>query len=133
MAISFALILLVSNMGFAMAVHYCGGLAVESQLMVGHYPLDCGMPDMDMEDEPIKDIQLNPQDCCDNQYQFLDVDDDFLSAHLSLSFNVDLFITFIHTWLNVVLLSEADKPQYASYSPPLLLRDIPVLHQVFLI
>ncbi len=61
LAISLALIMLSTNTGLSMATHYCGGLAVKSQLVLGHESLDCGMSNMDKvcEAPPLEGIHLH--------------------------------------------------------------------------
>lgn len=132
MAISLALVLLTSNVGLAMVTHFCGGQAVKSQLVIGHGNLDCGMADMNMATEQKSTgMDYASSGCCEDQYQSFEIEDDF--NHLQLSINLDFVAAFVHAFLDVVVLSEEDHPQYAHYSPPLLLRDIPILNQTFII
>lgn len=134
LAISLALILLTSNIGLAMVTHYCGGQAVKSQLMIGSNHLDCGMADMNMATEQDPEaIDYTSSGCCENQYQTFEIEDDYQINLSQLSLNLDFVVAFVHSFWNVVLLSETEHPQYTNYSPPLLLRDIPLLHQVFII
>ena len=131
-AISLALVLLTSNIGLAMVTHYCGGQAVKSQLMIGHGNLGCGMSDMEMATEHnSKEKSLEYSGCCEDQYQSFEIEDDFNLLQLSL--NLDFVTAFVHSFLDVVLLSEEEHPQHAHYSPPVLFRDIPILNQVFII
>lgn len=136
LAISLALILLLSNAGITMATHFCGGQAVMNKVMLGQGHLNCGMPDMDTdcESESNEGIHYKTNPCCENHYQSLEVEDDYHQSNIvQLNINIDFAIALIHTFLNIELFSEDDKPQYANYSPPLLLRDITVLNQVFII
>lgn len=134
LAISLAFILLLSNVGIIMATHLCGGEPIMSQMMLGSGKLDCGMPDMDTDCESEKGIHYKTNPCCENHYQSLEVEDDYHQSNIvQLNINIDFAIALVHTFLNIELFSEDDKPQYANYSPPLLLRDITVLNQVFII
>ena len=132
-----SLILLISNFGLTMGTHFCGGMAVKSQLMIGHNHLDCGMPGMDMATEKESDeegeLHLKSLGCCENHYQTLETDHDFKANQFSSFLNIYTIIAVVHSFLNNGLLLETEKPQYANYSPPLILRDIPVLNQVFII
>lgn len=126
--------MLISNIGLTMATHYCGGQAVVSEVMFGSDHLDCGMPDMDTDCESEKGIHYKATPCCENHYQSLDVEDDYHQSKIvQHNINIDFAIAFVHAFLNIELFPEVDKPQYANYSPPLLLRDISVLNQVFII
>lgn len=133
LSISLCFILLFSNLGLAMATHYCGGQAVKTGLTIGHGHLDCGMPDMDMDSEESKQ-GINANNCCENQYQFLEVEDDYRSSLVQITFNPDFaFLVFAHSLFSVELAQKSSKVKYSHYSPPLLLRDIPVLNQIFII
>lgn len=122
-------------MGFAVATHFCGGLAVESKVVLGHETLDCGMANMDKgckSDSP-SGTHLKKKPCCENEYHSLDVEDDFKPTIVQSMVNVEFVAAFIVTFLHLPLSSTYEAPQYANYSPPLIDQDIPVLHQVFLI
>ncbi len=123
-------------MGFAVATHYCGGLAVESQIVMGNAVLDCGMANMDQqpcESMPSQKPEIRKKPCCQNEYQSLDVEDDFKQTIVQSTVNVEFVAAFIVSFLQVSLASENEAPQFANYSPPLIDQDISVLHQVFLI
>jgi hypothetical protein len=122
-------------MGFALATHYCGGLAVESQIVMGNTVLDCGMADMYKgckSDSPLA-IHIKKMPCCENQYQSLDIDDDYKRTIFQSNVNIDFIASFIVSFFQVSLFSENKENQYANYLPPLLECDVTVLHQVFLI
>lgn len=134
-AISLALILLVSNIGLTLATHFCGGQAVKNEIMLGHNHLDCGVPHMEApacESKLSAHQHLKAHSCCENQYRILQVEDDFKS-NLVQELNLDFALTFVQSFVAFALSAKIQKPQYANYSPPLLLRDIPVLNQVFII
>ena len=134
LSIALALIMLSTNMGFAIATHYCGGMAVESQLVFGHEALNCGMANMDKgcETQP-EGMHLSKKSCCENKYQSLDTEDDFKPTIAQSMVNVDFVAAFVITFLHLPISSTDEEPQYANYSPPLINQDISVLHQVFLI
>lgn len=131
-SIALTLILLISNVGFTMATHFCGGEAVKSELMLGQKQLGCDMPDMERHGESDSTTRFDAKGCCDNHYQALTIEDDY-SLKLVKTLNFDFAIAFVHVFLKSDIPAEFEKQQYAHYSPPLLLRDLPVLNQVFLI
>jgi len=129
-----AFILLFSNAGFTLATHYCGGEALMSRIVVGSEPIGCGMPGMDESDSAGKDTHSKTTPCCENHYQPIEVEDEFHpSKILQLSIQADFITAFVPVFLFFPRYPEQEEPRYAHYSPPLLLRDLPVLHQVFLI
>ncbi|WP_456459132.1 HYC_CC_PP family protein [Reichenbachiella sp.] len=135
LSISLALIMLTTNMGFAVATHYCGGLAVESKVVLGHETLDCGMANMDKDCKtpPLEGMHLSKKPCCENKYQSIDTEDDFKPTIIQSTVNVEFVAAFIVTFLHLPISSTNEESQYANYSPPLIDQDISVLHQVFLI
>lgn len=133
-AISLALLMLFSNMGFAIGTHYCGGMAVESELMHGHEPLDCGMTDMDEQPCPSElthEHQLAKTPCCENEYQSLDVDGDYEPTVVQPSLNLAFVAAFAVSFLEIAFPTKISTSRYADYSPPLIDQDIAVLYQVF--
>jgi len=127
--------MLSTNMGFAVATHYCGGLAVESQLVLGHQSLDCGMTSIDesCETSPMDGMQLSEKPCCENKYESIDAEDDFKPTVVQSSVNFEFIAAFFVTFLHLPLSSRHEEFEFSNYSPPLIDQDIPVLHQVFLI
>ena len=123
--------MLLGNVGFTYGTHFCMGMAVNSELMLGHEHMDCGMG-MD-ESTPMDNDQtlLSPPPCCDNQYVSIETDDTFtksISDNLLNTFLAVTVATVLYTIDTDYLLEE---PIANDTSPPLLKQDITVLHQVF--
>lgn len=126
LAISLILILLVGNIGFTIGTHFCCGQEVNSELMIGHNQL------ADVNPCPEKGKHVKTIGCCEDHYQTIVVEDEFKSAPVQvLSF--ELGVAFIHTFLNIALFSVTEQSRFPHYSHPILLQDIPVLNQVFII
>ena len=125
--------MLTSHLGFAVGTHYCGGHAVESKLMLGHSHMDCGMGDMDKDCERKTDSKtyLDKVPCCENEYLSMEVEDEFKPGLEQSKVSVDFVASFVITFLDRFL--DQEEPQYSDYDPPLVTRDISILHQVFLI
>lgn len=129
-----AFILLFSNAGFTLATHYCGGEALMSRIMVGSEPMGCGMAGMDESDSAGQETHSKTTPCCENHYQLIEVEDDYHpSKLLQLNIQADYVAAFVSVYFVFPPHFPKKEPQYLTYSPPPLLRDIPVLHQVFLI
>ncbi len=119
-------------MGFAIGTHFCGGMAVETELMIGYQHLDCGMGmASDCETPSDSDSILMDKHCCDNDYYSVEVEEDFQSAESTVEINVEFVAAYVITLLYSA--SEQDLPTYINYDPPLVSEDISILHQVFII
>ncbi|MFT6865976.1 MAG: hypothetical protein ACJA08_000803 [Cyclobacteriaceae bacterium] len=132
-SISLAFILLASHLSFAVGTHFCGGLAVKSELMIGHQHLDCGMAGMDEEHDADSFPYFEKTPCCQNEYTSIEVNDDFKPTINETYLNFEFVAAFINSFLQLPIASEKEAPHYTYYSPPLPKQDIQVLFQSFLI
>ncbi len=133
-AISFTLLLLISQYGLNLARHYCNGEQVKTQLSTGYSRLDCGMDEMDKTCGPIPEISSSfiAEPCCLNLYQHLHVDD-FYPTVVQVNLDFNFLVTFAHSLMNMTLFPEATKHHFANHSPPYQEKNIQVLFQTFLI
>ena len=122
-------------MGFSLAIHYCGGIAVERTISIGHADLGCGMADMerDCENTPGEGNQLQKQPCCQDEYQSLDQDIDYERIVANSNFNPEFLAAFLFAYLDIAPHDAAQLTKYHNYSPPLIEHDIPVMVQSFLL
>lgn len=127
--------MLASSSGIAYAQHFCGGMEMISEIILGEKHLSCGMEstpvDSNCEEET---IHSDAHDCCDNHITKIQIDDNFAKA----SFSVDLSKTFVATFVSVFLLREVEitseeKNFFTAYTPPPLERDLNILYDTFLI
>jgi len=117
-----------------MATHYCSGLAVESKLVFGHEELECGMEKM-QEPSCHSEPEKEENNCCENKYQSLDVEDEFkpTSTVFLSKIQIEYLGVFVVAYLGLDFLTTEQIPQHTHYSPPLIEQDKYVLFQVFLI
>lgn len=134
-SILLAVLMLASNVGFAVNIHYCGGEAVEHSLSVGIEHLDCGMANDDMEcsNADAENSEFHPQSCCDNQHQLFQLDEEMELGSRHLAVSQTFFIAFIHSFVSGLFAVDKLSTEYLNYSPPLLERDAQSLFQTFLI
>lgn len=74
--------------------------------------------------------------CCSTELEYfkLDQDQQTTQAEFQLTDELNQFITaFASVFLSNTSLQQTERPKYFLYKPPLILRDIPVLIQSFLI
>jgi len=130
LSISLTLILLLSNVGFTYGTHFCMGMAVKSEVMLGHEHLDCGMGMMDM-DTHSEGMHFSESECCDNQYVTAETDNQF-KPDVSVT-GGDLMTTaaFAFILYHVVVVPAAEQTFILDTSPPLPDQEIFLLNQVF--
>lgn len=126
---------MVSNIGFAMNTHFCGGEAVKTTFSLGLGNPDCGMEDVykDCENLPSEQEQVSPKPCCENQHQVLQTDDIAKTQQISYGVNPVLFSALVRTFTPPAIFSDKGQKTYAEYSPPFPERDVQVFFQTFLI
>jgi hypothetical protein len=135
LSISMAAMLLFGSMGFSWATHYCGGHAVEAKLVLGHSDIGCGMEQKQKDcDSGTKKVQFEKQTCCQDDFVQIGVESEYKVVSTSeVAHNTDYIATYI---LSIAIQYEdasLQTPKYLRYSPPLLIQDIPVMMQSFLI
>ena len=137
LSISLMLVILVLNLGLTHITHYCGGEAVESAFSLVHSDISCGMTPAEMEscsnDKHKESIQK--KGCCENEYTSISADIDYNQSQVTSSPHLDFkfVMAFAYSFVSNNLFLKKDKPSFETYRPPILDRDISVLHQVFII
>ena len=127
--------MLASSSGIAYAQHFCGGMEMMSEIILGEKYLSCGMESGVMESDCVeKTSHSEAHDCCDNHITKIQIDDNFAKA----SFSIDLSNTFVATFVSVFVLQEfkisfVEKNFFAEYNPPPLELDLNILYEIFLI
>ncbi len=127
----------MSNSGFAVITHFCGGEAVKSKWSIIDRDLTCGMTQVSNNENKAScennDHELSASDCCSNSIHSLDCDDEIrpfnllvkvLPIYPALSEN---HITF-HFVQSMVLFQD-----HLINAPPLLNQNYTILFQSFLI
>lgn len=121
-----AFLLLFSTLSFSMDMHFCGKMLVDYAFFTE--ASDCGMA---MEDSRMAD-----PGCC-NDVEIVVLGQDHLEKTKAESvLGPQLVLVALLTKGLPVLLDldpRVAEPPFDDYSPPKLIRDLPVRHQVFLI
>ena len=127
--------MLVSNIGFAMNTHFCGGEAVETTFTLGLGNPDCGMAKMEQpcQDMPSDQEQVKPKPCCENKHQVIQTDDTAKIQSSSPVINPVFFAAFVQVFIQPIVFADKSQTQLSDYSPPLPEKDVQVLFQTFLI
>lgn len=125
-----ALIVLISTFSFAIEQHYCCDVLVDFSFFGAAE--SCGM-DVQKKMHP-EQSGLSKKDCCNDEVLSINGQD-----NLKLSFEkwtIDqqpLVATFIYTYLNFYEGLPTNIVPFSDYPPPLLVKDIQILDQIFLI
>lgn len=134
-SISLALLMLVSNVGFSLNTHFCGGEVVKSSFTIGLHNPDCEMANMDntCDRNPSKEHQLAQKPCCENQHQIVQLDENATTELASININPVFVAAFIHVFVQPLVFADQALTTFVDYSAPLTDKDIQVLFQTFLI
>lgn len=84
LSIFLILLLLLGNVGWIKATHYCGGEAVKSQWSLTAADVDCGM-NATKQEAPANEEQCQPEPCCEDTYQHFQVDTETNTASLGIN------------------------------------------------
>lgn len=113
---------MLSTMSFTVDKHFCGSHLVDKAVF--SKAKTCGMQmSADAEDH-----------CCTNEKVFVEGQDELKISFDSFDFHQQLFITtYTYTYLNLFESLPKQIIPFRDYSPPLLVSDIHLEDQVFLI
>lgn len=118
----------------AKSTHFCGGLEMLSELSLNASHIDCGMeqkvPDCESKDSK---THLKAKGCCDNEFEILNMDEDFSITKATFNLHLNFAVAFVHTFIFNSSLEVPLNSELPDYYPPILKRDHQVLFQTFLI
>lgn len=126
-----AFIVLFSSFSFTVYEHICGGEVANSSFFL---EVDsCGMEMNICENESSSEQNAKQEPCCDNHSEIIQGNDNNQQAKPSLKISQIQFITaFVDSYIS--LFDEAKiAPLYNEYSPPLVVKDIYKLDEIYLI
>lgn len=124
-----AVVVLCSTLSFSVHKHFCGPFLKDISIVVPSH--GCGMETNNTTESCAVALEKS---CCNDVVELVKGQDD-----LKLSwdhFNLDqqqFIVLFTHSYIYSITGDDFVDTPFTSYSPPLVTRDIPVLHQSFLI
>ena len=129
-ALLMAFVVLFSTMSFSISEHYCGEYLVDSALF--SKAESCGM---ELEKpSPNKDCNVKKSNCCSDVIKQFEGQSELKTDFSNLNFKQQVFITsYVYSYINLFKGLEQNIIPFKNYSPPLIVTDIQVLDQVFLI
>lgn len=124
-----AIVVLFSTMSFTIDIHYCGDTLVETAVF--HKAEGCGM---EMQNPQTKECSIAKKSCCTDEQLVIDGQDDLQLSLKKISFEQQVFITsFVHTYISLFKDLEENVTLYTKYNPPLVIKDIFMLDETYLI
>ena len=125
-----AFVVLFSTMSFTFSEHYCGRKLVD--IGVFSKAEACGM---EMQKQTSSgDCELSKSDCCKDEVNQFTGQNELNTSFSSLNFDQQFFVaSFTYSYLNLFEGLAVNIIPFKNYTPPLLVADILVLDQVFII
>ncbi|MCK0191949.1 MULTISPECIES: hypothetical protein [Arenibacter] len=125
-----ALVVLFSTFSFTVAQHYCGDDLVDFSFF--GQAESCGMEIQRPSDS--HKHNLEKKDCCDDVTLSISGQHDLKLSFEKLSFEQQQFVvSFVYSYLNLFEGLQENIVPFNHYPPPLLVKDIQILDQTFLI
>ena len=129
-AILMTFVVLFYTMSFTISEHYCGDHLVDTALF--SKAESCGMEMQQPQFE--KDCSIQKDNCCSDIIKQIEGQNELKRDLSNLSFNQQVFVaSFVYSYVNLFEGLDKNIIPFKNYSPPLLVTDIQVLDQVFLI
>jgi len=129
-ALSLASLVLLSTMSFTINKHFCGDQLVSTSVVVK--ATTCGMEKQMPSTE--KDCSILKKNCCKEISLLIKGQDDLKLDFSDLRFQQQVFITsFVITYIDLFEGLDTNIVPFNYYSPPLVVKDIQLLDEEFLI
>ncbi|MCK0191003.1 hypothetical protein [Arenibacter sp. F20364] len=130
LALLMAVFMLASTVSWTIEKHYCFGTVVDVALF--HEADTCGM-DMGSLNDRIK-LDKDSNSCCSDEIIFVPGQDDLKMSYHDLDLDQQFFlVAFAGYYLDLFQPVSQPLVPHAHYPPPILVKDIHILDQVFLI
>lgn len=129
-AIMMAFVVLFSTMSFTFSEHYCGHNLVDIGLFSKAEA--CGMEMQ--KPASSENCELSKSDCCKDEVTQFTGQNELNTSFSSLNFEQQIFVaSFVYAYVNLFDGLSLNIVPFKYYTPPLLVTNIQVLDQVFLI
>jgi len=124
-----ALLVLVSTFSFTIEKHFCGDLLVDQAVF--SKVKDCGMSSHSMD---FRMGDMISDSCCSNTNLAIDGHDELKISFDNLNSNQQVFVAaYTISFIQLFEDSTEEVIPFKDYSPPILVTDIHLMDQVFLI
>jgi len=124
-----AFIVLFSTVSFTVDMHFCGDTLVD--LSFFQEAATCGM---EVQKSSSSASEMTKMNCCSDEQIVLEGQDELNITFDNLSFEQQLFISsFVYSYVNLFESLPKQVNPFKEYSPPLLITDIQLVNETFLI
>jgi len=129
-SIVMALIVLFSTMSFSVDMHYCGEHLVDFSVFEN---VETCLMKAEMS-KSSSECEIIEMDCCTDVEVVQEGQDDLKTSFDRLTFEQQIFVaTFFNSYINLYEGLEENITPFEGHPPPLLVKDIQVLYDTFLI
>ena len=141
-ALTMAFVMFATSVNLAIDLHFCQGQlksysffgkAETCHDMKAEAMTNCPHHQKMMEES--EGCSMDKEGCCDNKSVHIQSDNDQVNSSSEFAVSQELqqfVVAFVEVFFQSVFI-EKTTPTYQSYQPPIVLKDIPVLHQSFLL
>ena len=124
-----ALAVVCSTMSFTVSMHYCGNTLVETAVF--NKAKGCGM---DMKQPNKEGCAVSNKNCCNDKQLEVDGQSELQLQVDKISFEQKLFIaSFVYTYTTLLEDLHNNVTSYATYKPPLVIRQLYKIDETYLI
>ncbi len=130
-AVVMVFVVLFSTLSFTISKHYCGDKLVDTAIF--HEAKTCGMNKLQASTN--SECSITKKSCCSDEHLVIKGQEEMkLSSFDKLSFEHQLFFTtFCYTYFNLFQENDLKENNFKDYAPPLIVKDIHILDEVYLI
>jgi len=126
-----SIIILISTSSFAIESHYCGDMLIDSSLFGKASNCMCEKVESDNHSDK---TEIDVGDCCKEKVIVHDGNDEIQKTQFQLTLENTLFLQpYFYSYINLFEGIEYRIAPFKGYSPPLLVTDLQVIHESFLI
>ena len=124
-----AIVVLCSTMSFTIEKHFCGDILVETAIF--HKVEGCGM---EMEKTSTEGCAITKKNCCKDEQIVIDGQDEMQLSFDKMSLDQQTFmVSFIYSYSTLFESLDEDETTYKDYKPPLVIKEIFKIDEMYLI
>lgn len=130
-ALFLSFIVMMASLSFTIDMHHCGSTLVDIAFFDDAH--GCGMI-MEKSDDSSKSFEVSKMACCTDTFIAVAAQDELNTVTLNLDLEQQVFLTsFVYSYINLFEGLAENIIPFDGYPPPILIEDIHVLQETFLI